>query len=160
MSRNAISFTPPRSKVSVSATTWMRSARDGIHAPPQLLHPVAVDPSRARPQLRWIGEVGCADLVHPYLGFGESGREGACGPRMIEMYVGDEDPIEMIDAGGLEPREDVRNGGLGPGLHERDLVGAAHHEDAGDSFLAVHLRVYEYGFGHVEAFVPADTVAG
>src|SRR5215210_1460013 len=61
--------------------------RHGTRLTPELLHPLAVDAGGALYELRRVGKVRVADLVHVESRVGQYPTEMSRGARVVEMYV-------------------------------------------------------------------------
>ena|SRR5918999_4532028 len=81
------------------------------------------------------------DLVNRYLRLWKSLGEGAGRSGVIEMYMGDDDPIDRLDAEGFETIEDVVDDGLRSGFKKSDLF-SAYDKARGYPRVAVHSGVY------------------
>src|ERR671910_1789518 len=95
--------------------------RHGTRLAPELVHSLAVDAGGALYELRRVGEVRVADLVHVEGRVGQDLREMSRGSGVVEVYVREVDLPHVFvgDAVTLkasgEPLEAIRRAGLDEG---------------------------------------------
>src|SRR3712207_6372266 len=114
---------------------------------PELVHPLAVDACGALHELRRVGKMRVADLVHVESRVGQHPREMSRGARVVEVYVRKEDlphvfegDTTILQAGG-EPVEAVRRTGLHEGGGSPVL---AEQEERGYYLRGIHeIKVYD-----------------
>ncbi len=81
-----------------------------------------------------------ADLVHGHRGLGETLRQRPGRPGVVQVDVRNHDPVEMVDAGGIEAGQSVLEGALRARLDQGRLL-ATDDEDGGHLLVPVHLGI-------------------
>src|SRR5918995_4297388 len=120
--------------------------RHGTRLTPELVHPLAVDAGGALYELRRVGKVRVADLVHVESRVGQHPREMSRGACVVKVYVRKVDLPHIfvgnaaILHGGGEPVEAVRRTGLDEGGGSTVL---AEEEERGYYLPGIHeVKVY------------------
>src|SRR5215203_1488351 len=129
--------------------------RHGTRLTPELLHPLAVDAGGALYELRRVGKVQVADLVHVESRVGQHPREMSRGACVVKVYVRKVDLPHVFvgDAAilqtGSEPVEAVRRASLDEGGGSPFL---AEQEERGYDLPGIHeIKIYDF-YIHLRSF--------